>query len=236
MADKKEWEGEDYTAFRERVFGTPYEVFHDGPGVRGSMDRSPEEAEHSRRMLTEGVELQDHVAVVGWREFDPQAGLAILKPMVKTARDDQFIAELVKFLQKYDKRATRADKKAREALLNKVIERAGSYGSLHALMVSGGVPNRKLVESLLEKVASSDGYLVRYHAANALIKMAGKGEIGDENNRKIFKHVISSVEDGKELDNTEEDFIRYAKAAKMLKGMVLRRWPMIKLKTFFERS
>ena len=237
MSKKPEWEGENYERFRERVFGTPYEVFHDGAGVRGSMDRTPEEAEHTRKMLTEGVELQDHAAVIGWREFDAEAGVKILKPMVKTATADQFIAELVRFLQKYDKNESAADKKAREELLNKVIQRAGSYGSLSALMTSGEMPNKKIVESLLEKVATSDGYLVRYHAANALIRMVKgkKAEIYDH--KTLFRGIISSLDDdNKELPVSDEDRERFAKAAKKLRGMVKRRWPMIKLKERFKRS
>ena len=230
MADKQEWKGESYEAFRERIFGTPYMVWHDGPGVSGSLRREGEEGEHNRAMLTEGAEGQDYAAIVGWEAFDPVGGVIVLKPLVKTARRPEFVGRLVEYLQKHDKHASKADIAERETLLADVIANSGSFASLDALMTSSKVPSREVVESLLKKVEGKH-YLTRYHAANSLLKMVKGKKAGISKHKKIFRGIISRIgEDNKELPNNDEDRARYAKTAKTLRGMVSRRWPMLKLK------
>lgn len=228
MADKRVWEGEDYGAFRERVFGTPYMVWHDGARAHGLYNLSDEEKAHTERMLTEGVKQGDYAAIVGWEAYDTERAVEVLKPVVQTAKDVELIGELVAFLEKYDTKATKKDKQARINLLTSAIERSGSYASLGTLMKAGGVPTKKIVNALLDRVENGGDYLIRYHAANSLLQIAGKKREISEH-KKLFGLIISRLEDQKEMPDQEEDLERYRKAADMLRGMVQRRWPFLKL-------
>ncbi|NQV12434.1 hypothetical protein HQ524_03645 [Candidatus Uhrbacteria bacterium] len=182
------------------------------------------------KMLTIGVlDNYDHIAVDAWGDFDPKAGVKLLKPMLGKAGKPEFVASLTKFLKKYDTDASRKDRLDNEEQLALEIDTANSFGSLHALMSAGSFPSWRVASSLLDRVKLSDDYLVRYHASNSLLKMAGKKKaIGSR--RRLFRLIISQVKDGEELPDTEQDKKRYKKAARIFKRMLVIRWPYIQIR------
>ncbi len=222
-------ENETYAQFRERIFGEPYMVWHDGayPGTLSNVD--DKERGYVAKMLTMGVlEDRDHVAVDAWGDFDPEAGLKLLKPLIGKYQDAQFVAALTRFLQKYDNGASDEENEAVEDAFVSSLNNAGSFGSIDTVMTAKDFPSKKVIQALLDNVANSPEYLIRYHAANSLLKIARKKrEIGSYN--RLFKLIISRVVDSKEMENTPDDFERYKKAARVLKRMITLRWPMIRL-------
>lgn len=236
MSRSTEWKGETYEAFRERVFGDAYAVWHDGPHLSGPLPSSGEEGDHNRAMLTQGAQQEDYAAIVGWEAFDAQQGVAVLKPLVATARKPEFIGRLVAFLQTHDTDATKQDIADREQLLTSVVEGAGSFASLDALMTASKIPSKAVLEALLKKV-EDDAYLTRYHAANSILKLL-KGDAADIYAHKtLFRGIVSRVDDrNKELPLSAEDRERFAVSARKLRRMINLRWPLLKLKRLVTKS
>jgi hypothetical protein len=220
---------ESYKDFRERVFGAEYIVWHDAPQLDALKNVNEQDRDHVVQMLTEGVvEHQDHVAIEGWTVFDPAHGLPIVKSQIGKGGSPAFIAGVAKFLKEFDLHETKEDILKRESEVANVVKNSKGFGSLDALISASEFPTREVIEALLERVATADDYLIRYHSANALLKIAGKKKsIADID---LFDLVVSTVENGNEMPNSASDFERYKKASIELRKLIQKSDPSILLK------
>jgi hypothetical protein len=230
---KRKRKDETYEDFRERVFGTPYMVWHDGAHTGALSNVPTDEREHVAKMLTKGVvEEFDHVAVDAWGDFDPEAGVKILKPMLGESGNAQFRAALAKFLKKYDRSASKQDVIVRNQELVDAVETAVGFAGLDAVMAAGDFPTRKMINALLSHVEFSGDYLVRYHASNSLLKIAGCKRSIDQRSR-LFRLIVPKTQDNKELPDTSEDKKRYKKASRLLRRKIYLRLPFLIMRNAF---
>ncbi len=218
---------ESYSDFRNRVFGMPYDVWHDGPIPRGlsSIPDGPER-EHARAMLTEGVvEHGDDAAVEGWADFDPEEGIRIMKPLLGKATNANFVAAVTRFLNEHDTNATDEERVSKNSDFVKTMKLSSGASSLDSLMTASEVPTKEVVEALLDRVAHSPEYLERYHAAESLLKIGKVKRTDIASHNKLFSLIVSRIdrEDMTELENNNEDWKRYALAAKKIRAMLRRR-------------
>lgn len=201
---------ENWEEFKERIFGTPYMIWHDGVGDY-SRELAREDPDHVRKMLQEGLSNDDYVAVealkqVNLPEFIPD--LLLRLPNVK----GKFQIELATMLQ--EKLAPSDDRFA------KVVIHELLYPSwlmrIDAAILLRKFPASFVTGALLERVTHDSDYLVRYHSAESYLKVLGIKPASIFEHEEIFPLIISPGEGKKQ---TQDDFERYKQAAEMLRAL-----------------
>ncbi len=94
-------QNETWSEFKNRVWGTDYEIWHDGITPGGLEFRIQEEGEHVRDMLFAGLALEDPVAVLGMHSLSAEE---VLEPLKKALEHSAglFKVELCHLLAKID--------------------------------------------------------------------------------------------------------------------------------------
>jgi hypothetical protein len=192
---------------RQRMFGTPYEVWHDGIH-EGRIDLA--DPVELRAAVPEGLEAGDWVAaMVARRLHDPT-----LLPLVEARLGiggGQFAVEAA--------RAIASLGGDREAAIAWVVEALGWGGWSDRLDVAMGLrhlPGEGVIEALLAAVENDPEYLVRYHAAESLL------HLGEVNPTDISLHpgIFSDLVAGADQEPTAEHHARHARAAAALRSLL----------------
>gem|GEM_PF-1819762 len=192
---------------RERLFGTPYEVWHDGIQESRLDSADPRDL---RAALPEGLSAGDWVAAVTVRRLADPA----LLPLV-TARlgigGGRFCVEAA--------RAIVALGGDRAAAVSWAVDALGWGAWSDRLDVAAGLrhlPGPGVVEALLAAVEHDPDYLVRYHAAESLL------HLGDITPLDITRHseVFTDLAAGADREPTAEERKQHARAAAALRGLL----------------
>lgn len=171
MATARNWHD-----WEQAVFGDPYLIWHDGPEFRHLLDVVHREPEETARMLAVGLATAAPLAAQSI-EFLAKEGLApdgaveLLRTAATTATDT-FLIRVAQALYELTRDQTWAT-----ALLP-VLAGAGHWGVRldAAIALADFLPTASLVAALGTAIAQDEEYLVRYHAANTLLRYAGRTE------------------------------------------------------------
>jgi len=216
---------ESYEAFRERVFGPAYMVWHEGgPDVEQIRAiKDPQERLHTAKMLTRGiVEEKDVDAIPAWAVFDAQKGVEVIKPLVAHGEKGGFIAALAQFLFQYDLEATEKEKTLYHDLIIGMVTEDRGIHALDTIIAARKLPiDQEIVDALLDRVAHAPGYLTRYHAANSLLELGNIEPRGIADHKDIFSLIVPRLDVKQhELKPNDADWKRHKQAADLLKALI----------------
>jgi hypothetical protein len=196
--------GEEYAAWERGVFGDPYLVWHDGPDFTRLVALAHEDLPAVGRMLAGGVRSGSTVAAAAYEALAgiglvPDRARDVLRAAVPVAQG-AFLVGVAQALH-----VLTGDESWAEPIMS-VLTAPSQFDRLDAAMaLAGFTPTAHLVEALAHAVGDRE-YLVRYHAANTLLRYAG---------------VAQDVSDLAEIFGkiTHDDPARWRSAAEQLSAM-----------------
>jgi hypothetical protein len=165
--------GDEWALWQRRVFGDPYLVWHDGPDFTALLEAARVDRDAVARMLAIGIERGDPLAAesFGWLAragFARDGWSALLSAAVSTATGTLQVrlAEALHVLTLDESWGN---------VVASVLTTGGFWGERidAAIALAGFAPTEELVAALARAVCD-DEYLVRYHAANTLLRYAGR--------------------------------------------------------------
>ncbi len=201
---------ETYEEFRERIFGTPYLIWHDGPDCSSLGFLRGDEKEQAFVFLLQGLEEGDYVAIQGLSVLDPVRAVPFIRKAYALPQQKLSRLALADFLRRHDPNADI------EKLGNDIVAtlKQNNLFSIDAVISLKNFPTPSVIEILLLLVEKHEDYLIRYHAANSLLFIAHRPGIESQD------ELLFLLRSGSTDDSIPEDFIRYKKAADMLRGIL----------------
>jgi hypothetical protein len=160
-----------WNAWRLDVFGSPYLVWHDGPDFDRLLALGAADPVGVESMLAAGLAAQDplaaqSIAALADARIAPAGAAAMLAGMTATG------ALLIGVAQA--RFALTGDQSAAESIVSVLLSDEHWGVRLDAARaLADFVPTPALIRALGEAVCDRE-YLVRYHAANTLLRYAGK--------------------------------------------------------------
>ncbi|SCL33133.1 hypothetical protein GA0070624_4663 [Micromonospora rhizosphaerae] len=162
---------EEWRRWRRDIFGDPYLVWHDGPEFSRLLRVARDDPGMVRRMLAAGLEDGDpvaaeSVAVLAEAGLEPRGASHLLRAAVPTA-SGSFLVELAVTLHRLS-----GDDRWAEPIVS-VLGEARHWGTRMdaAIALDRFPPTVTLIGALGGAVRDRE-YLVRYHAANTLLRYA----------------------------------------------------------------
>ena len=217
MVSDSEW-----ALWRKEIFGSPYEVWHDGPSFLGLEFRAADAPDEVARMLAAGLEAHDPVAAQSFAALwplgtAPKSSIPLLLAVLPAATGT-FLVRVAQAL-----RALTGDE-AWSARVASVLVSASYSGDRMdaAIALSDFAPTPELVESLGRAVRDPD-YFVRYHASTALLRYAGRIEADDVRTVADFPEIFDRIAGPHLGDATSYHETRRREAADLLTEDALRR-------------
>ncbi|RZU76363.1 hypothetical protein EV384_5011 [Micromonospora kangleipakensis] len=161
---------DEWRAWRRAVFGDPYLVWHDGPEFSRLLRAARADPVMVERMLTAGLDDRDVVAaeslaVLGEAGFAPVRARELLRAAVPTA-SNTFLVSVATALHRLT-----AEESWAAAIVAVLGARHWTDRMDAAIALARFAPTADLVHALGRAVCDSE-YLVRYHAANTLLRYA----------------------------------------------------------------
>jgi hypothetical protein len=196
--------GEEYRTWERGAFGDPYLVWHDGPDFTRLVALARVDLPAVGRMLAHGVCSGSTVAAASYEALAgiglvPDGALDVLLAAVPVALG-AFRVGVAEALH-----ALTRDESWSEPIVS-VLTAPSPFDRLDAaLALARFTPTAHLVEALARAVADPE-YLVRYHAANTLLRYAGL-EQSVSDLPEIFQQI------------THDDPARWQSAAEQLSSM-----------------
>jgi len=185
---------------RERLFGTPYEVWHDG--IQESRLDSADLAE-LRAALPEGLSDGDWVAAVAARRLADPSLLPLLTARLGIG-GGRFAVEAARAIA-----ALGGDRAAAVSWAAAALGWGGWSDRLEVAMGLRHLPGPGVVEALLAAVEGDPDYLVRYHAAESLLHLGGIDPADITGHPEVFADLAS----GADREPTAEERRQHARAA-----------------------
>ena len=184
----------EWDAWRREVFGDPYLVWHEGPDFTTLLELARTDPETVANRVTEGLGEEDPVAAQSIEALS-DAGLAFpsaadaLRAALPTATET-FLVRVAQAL-----RAVTGDETTAQSIVSVMASDVHWGARLDAaIALADFAPTPELVAAL-GRAVTDDVYLVRYHAANTLLRYAGDHkEISDH--RDLFE-LISTPDEGR---------------------------------------
>lgn len=175
---------------RERMFGEPYMVWHDGPdftGLRAEWQRDPAALID---LLFEGMAEDDALASQSWSELVPAPTGEVL---------DQAVAKLEEHLNTAGPNATVQIARTLfkltgstewEVPVTAVLDSSVHWGNrIDAAMALRDFPPSDTGRASLLRNVQTEDYLVRYHSATTLLQWAGV-ETSIEDHDELFTLLV----------------------------------------------
>jgi hypothetical protein len=163
---------DEWTRWRRGVFGDPYLVWHDGPDFTALLRAARSDLRAVTRMLIAGINAGDPLAAesigtLAGAGLTPEGWQALLRAAVPRA-SGTFLVRLAQALY-----ALTADPSWATAIAS-VLSSAEDWGERidAAIALADFDPATHLIQALARAVCDPE-YLVRYHAANTLLRYAG---------------------------------------------------------------
>ncbi|MDW5323657.1 hypothetical protein [Plantactinospora sp. KLBMP9567] len=207
--------GEKWPDWRRDVFGDPYLVWHDGPDFARLLSVARDEPEVVARMLGAGMAARDplaaeSIAALAGDGLAPSGAEGLLRAALPAA-SGTFQVRLAQALQ-----VLTGDEAWAEPVAS-VLAAGAHWGDRidAAIALAGFAPTPRLVEALARAVRDRY-YLVRYHAANTLLRYAGRRR--DVSDHPALFALISSGDDDTKPD--AEVTAQRAEAARRLSAAV----------------
>jgi len=197
-----EWDG-----LRERLFGTPYEVWHDGIHEGQLDDADPAEL---RAALPEGLAAGDWVAAVAARRLGDRDLLPLVAARLGIG-GGRFAVEAARAIV-----ALGGDHQAAIAWAIESLERGGWPDRLDVAVGLRHLPGNGVIAALLTAAESDPDYLVRYHAAESLLHLGGI----EPRDITLHPEVFSDLAAGADGEPTDEDRHRHSLAAAALRRLL----------------
>lgn len=188
---------------RERLFGTPYEVWHDGI-QEGRLDAA--DPDELRAALPEGLAAGDWVAAVATRRLADPTLLPLLTARLGIG-GGRFAVEAA--------RAIVALGGDRAAAVSWAIDALGWGAWSDRLEVAMGLRHLRgpgVIEALLAAVEHDPDYLVRYHAAESLLQLGDITPLDITDHPEVFADLVA----GADREPTPEERRQHARAAAAL--------------------
>ncbi|HEU5110868.1 MAG TPA: hypothetical protein VFT95_20195 [Micromonosporaceae bacterium] len=174
------------------VFGDPYLVWHDGPDFAVLLERARADLDGVGRLLAAGLAARDPIAAQSLGRLAaagllPDGAAGLLRAAATTATDT-FLIRVAEALH-----AVTADPSWAGPIVGVLASATSGFVRLDAAIALAGFPaTRRLVEAAAGAVRDPE-YLVRYHAANTLLRYAGAaGDISDD--RALFARIATPAE------------------------------------------
>ncbi|MCO8269157.1 hypothetical protein M1L60_00975 [Actinoplanes sp. TRM 88003] len=167
-----------YERWRREIFGDPYVVWHEGPGFEALVEAARREPRVVEQMLRAGLAEGDTVAAQSFRAL-AEAGLApadavsILRTALIRARD-QFRIRVAEGLY-----ALTRDPGWATPVAGVLAEAGSEFVRLDAAIALAGFPPTTALVRAMAAAVQDPEYLVRYHAANALLRWSGDRRLVD---------------------------------------------------------
>jgi hypothetical protein len=162
----------EWARWRRSVFGDPYLVWHDGPDFTALLRAGRSDLQAVARMLVAGVNAGDplaaeSIAALAGAGLTPEGSQALLRAAVPSA-SGTFLVRLAQALHKLTADQSWANPIAA------VLTTARHWGERidAAIALTEFDPTTHLIQALSRAVCDPE-YLVRYHAANTLLRYAG---------------------------------------------------------------
>ena len=211
-SDTQPWSG-----WRQTVFGDPYLVWHDGPDFTNLLAAAKSDPGTVMRMLAAGFAECDPLAAesistLARAALVPEDSQALLLGALPDATGT-FLVRVAQALY------TVTGDPSWSAPIAAVLGEDRFWGERidAAMALAGFAPSRDLVGALSQAVCDPE-YLVRYHAANTLLRYAGRS--GDVADRAVLFDKIKSPASGAAC---AADRLGWKAAADLLVSMVLPR-------------
>ncbi len=192
---------------RQRLFGTPYEVWHDGIQEAAFDFADPQEL---RAALPEGLAAGDWVAAAAVRHLADPALLPQVAAYLEIG-GGQFAVEVARAVV-----ALGGDRAAAVASALAAVGRGGWPDRLDVAMGLRHLPGDGVVEALLATVEDDPEYLVRYHAAESLLHLGHIAPADISQHPEVFADLIA----GADQEPTDEHRRRHALAAAALRRLL----------------
>jgi HEAT repeat protein len=173
-----------FNAFYESFFGDPYMAWHDGLDVNSLLALTGDERSEAEKLLLEN--LADPRCVTGLGYIQTREALPKLREMLPTAGDYQRTRIVAAIW-----RITRDDSILPE-IFGVLKNAATEYDRLDAAVALGDIYAPPVKDALLEALADPD-YLVRYNAAEALLRLHGLYLKLDLSKEAIFPDLVSDA-------------------------------------------
>ena len=164
---------DDWAQWRRSVFGDPYLVWHDGPDFTALLRAGGSDLEAVARILVAGINAGDplaaqSIAVLAGSGLTPEGSQTLLRAAIAGA-SGTVLVRLAQALY-----ALTADQSWANPIAS-VLSAAGHWGERvdAAIALAEFEPTRHLIQALARAICDPD-YLVRYHAANTLLRYAGR--------------------------------------------------------------
>lgn len=179
-----------WEAWSEETFGTPFEIWHDGLAIDRFDRLSAGERARALEVLPEGIALRSHVAAVGVRKLAAVDLLPLLHEQIPEARG-QFLVEATRALDELGDDP--------DAGRTRILQLLGSE-PLWSMRVDLAIGLRYLDspatrEGLLTSIARDPDYLVRYHAAESLLRIGGLEPLAISEHGDLFGLIVSDEAD-----------------------------------------
>lgn len=194
---------------RERLFGTPYEVWHDGI-PEGRIDLA--DPAELRDALPAGLGDGDWVAAVAVRRLADPA----LLPLVAARQGiggGRFAVEAARAIAELG-----GDRAAATAWVVEALAWGGWPDRLDVAVGLRHLPGEGVIDALLAAVENDPEYLVRYHAAESLLHL-GKVIPTDIT---LHPGIFSDLVAGTDEESTAGHRARHARAAAALRALLER--------------
>ncbi|MBM2619576.1 HEAT repeat domain-containing protein [Actinoplanes sp. LDG1-06] len=162
----------EWQRWRREIFGDPYDVWHEGPQFTALIEAARREPAAVERMLRAGLATGDTVAAQSFTALAgaglaPADAVSILRTALIRA-GDEFRIRVAESLY-----ALTRDPGWATPIAGVLAGSASEFVRLDAaIALAGFPPSTPLVRALATAVRDPE-YLVRYHAANTLLRWSG---------------------------------------------------------------
>jgi len=157
-------QNETWNEFKQRVWGTDYEIWHDGIESGGLDFYIQKEGSHVKEMLLKGLEAEDPTAVLGLYSFPADEIVDDLKKAFSRSAS-HFKIELAKLLYTIDEENRGA---YRDTLIDR-LQNAGDPGvQIAAAEAMSGFNDEAMQQALTQASKNADDNLVRAAALRSL--------------------------------------------------------------------
>jgi hypothetical protein len=166
---------DEWAGWARSMFGDPYLVWHDGPDFTALLRAGRSDLRAVARMLAAGINAGDPLAaqsitILAGVGLTPEGSPALLRSAIPSA-GGTFLVRLAQALH-----ALTADQSWANSIAS-VLTAAQHWGDRidAAIALTDFDPTTLLVQALARAVCDPE-YLVRYHAANTLLRYAGRAQ------------------------------------------------------------
>jgi len=174
-----------FNAFHESFFGDPYMAWHDGLDVGSLLALQGEERAEAERLLLEN--LDDPRCVEGLGYITSQAALPQLREMLPTA-GDYLRSRLAAAIWRITGESAVVDE-----IVKVLREGVSEFDRLDTAVMLGEIDVPATRPALMAALADPE-YLVRYNAAEALLRLVGLTGV-DLSKEAVFPDIVSDDPD-----------------------------------------